>query len=45
MAEVADPAGQAQGGPDLVHRRFDAIAPDLLSYGDMTEVETAEGKI
>ncbi|WP_432034355.1 IS3 family transposase [Streptomyces antibioticus] len=37
--------GKRRAAPDLVHRRFDAVAPDLLWYGDMTEIETGEGKI
>src|SRR5882757_9437872 len=37
--------GKRKASPDLVHRRFDAVAPDLLWYGDMTEIETGEGKI
>lgn len=32
--------GKRKAAPDLVHRRFDAVAPDLLWYGDMTEIET-----
>ncbi|MDQ0764994.1 IS3 family transposase [Streptomyces canus] len=37
--------GKRKAAPDLVRRRFDAVAPDLLWYGDMTEIETDEGKI
>ncbi|MEH0518397.1 IS3 family transposase [Streptomyces stelliscabiei] len=37
--------GKRKAAPDLVRRRFDAVAPDLLWYGDMTEIETGEGKI
>jgi putative transposase len=37
--------GKREAAPDLVRRRFDAVAPDLLWYGDMTEIETGEGKI
>ncbi len=37
--------GKRKAAPDLMHRRFDAVAPDLLRYGDMTEIETGEGKI
>ncbi|MFJ4717611.1 IS3 family transposase [Streptomyces luteogriseus] len=37
--------GKRRAAPDLVRRRFDAVAPDLLWYGDMTEIETGEGKI
>ncbi|MFE5096189.1 DDE-type integrase/transposase/recombinase [Streptomyces sp. NPDC056638] len=28
-----------------MHRRFDAVAPDVLWVGDMTEIETGEGKL
>ncbi len=31
--------------PDLVHRCFDAVAPDVLWCGDMTEIVTGEGKV
>ncbi|WP_328903441.1 IS3 family transposase [Streptomyces sp. NBC_00441] len=37
--------GKRKAAPDLVNRRFDAVAPDVLWYGDMTEIETGEGKI
>ncbi|MGH3627176.1 MAG: IS3 family transposase [Sciscionella sp.] len=30
---------------DLVRRNFDAVAPDVLWCGDMTEIVTAEGRI
>ncbi|MGW6360661.1 IS3 family transposase [Streptomyces sp. NPDC055092] len=30
---------------DLVLRRFDAIAPDVLWWGDMTEIDTGKGKL
>jgi putative transposase len=30
---------------DLVRRHFDAVAPDVLWCGDMTEIDTGEGKI
>ena len=30
---------------DLVRRNFDAVAPDVLWCGDMTEIETVEGKV
>ncbi|MGY4967434.1 hypothetical protein [Streptomyces sp. 900105245] len=30
---------------DLVGRHFDAIAPNVLWVGDMTEINTAEGKL
>ncbi|WP_181009427.1 IS3 family transposase [Streptomyces sp. SM11] len=28
--------GKRKAAPDLVNRRFDAVAPDVLRYGDMT---------
>lgn len=31
--------------PDLVRRGFDTIAPNVLWWGDMTEIETGEGKV
>ncbi|MFI1169528.1 IS3 family transposase [Streptomyces sp. NPDC020801] len=37
--------GKRKAARDLVRRRFDAIAPDVLWWGDMTEVETGEGKL
>ena len=37
--------GKRRASPDLVHRKFDAIAPDVLWVGDMTEIETDEGKL
>ncbi|MFJ9523415.1 IS3 family transposase [Kitasatospora sp. NPDC101801] len=37
--------GKRRAAPDLVHRRFDAVAPDVLWVGDMTEIETDEGKL
>ncbi|MEV7238659.1 IS3 family transposase [Streptomyces sp. NPDC051020] len=36
--------GKRRAAPDLVHRRFDAVAPDVLWVGGMTEIETGEGK-
>jgi transposase InsO family protein len=36
--------GKHRAAPDLVRRRFDAVAPDILWVGDMTEIETGEGK-
>ncbi|MFJ8159263.1 DDE-type integrase/transposase/recombinase, partial [Streptomyces sp. NPDC094468] len=30
---------------DLVLRRFDTIAPNILWWGDMTEIDTDEGKL
>jgi putative transposase len=37
--------GRRNAARDLVRRRFDAIAPDVLWWGDMTEIETGEGKL
>ncbi|MDJ0346761.1 DDE-type integrase/transposase/recombinase [Streptomyces sp. H10-C2] len=37
--------GKRRAAPDLVHRRFDAVAPDVLWAGDVTEIETGEGKL
>ncbi|MEU9014673.1 IS3 family transposase [Streptomyces sp. NPDC048479] len=37
--------GKRKAARDLVLRRFDAIAPDVLWVGDMTEIETGEGKL
>ncbi|MEU5431714.1 IS3 family transposase [Streptomyces olivoreticuli] len=37
--------GKRKAARDLVLRRFDAIAPDVLWWGDMTEIETGEGKL
>lgn len=37
--------GKRRAAPDLVHRRFDAVAPNVLWVGDMTEIETGEGKL
>ncbi|MET8413917.1 DDE-type integrase/transposase/recombinase, partial [Streptomyces sp. NPDC005195] len=37
--------GKRKTAPDLVRRKFDAIAPDVLWWGDMTEIETGEGKL
>jgi len=37
--------GKRKAARDLVLRRFDAIAPDVLWWGDMTEIETDEGKL
>ncbi|MGY4967445.1 transposase [Streptomyces sp. 900105245] len=50
-AEVAGDLGVHEGTLQtwvhraLVLRRFDAIAPDVLWWGDMTEIETGEGKL
>jgi len=37
--------GKRKAARDLVHRRFDAVSPDVLWVGDMTEVDTGEGKL
>ncbi|WP_159048061.1 IS3 family transposase [Streptomyces sp. WM6378] len=37
--------GKRKAARDLALRRFDAIAPDVLWWGDMTEIETGEGKL
>jgi putative transposase len=37
--------GKRKAAPDLVRRKFDAIAPDVLWWGDMTEIDTGEGKL
>lgn len=37
--------GKRRAAPDLVRRKFDAVAPDVLWVGDMTEIETGEGKV
>ncbi|MFF3897296.1 DDE-type integrase/transposase/recombinase [Streptomyces sp. NPDC001812] len=37
--------GKRKTAPDLVRRGFDAVAPDVLWWGDMTEIETGEGKL
>lgn len=37
--------GKRKTAPDLVRRKFDAIAPTVLWWGDMTEIETGEGKL
>jgi transposase InsO family protein len=37
--------GKRRAAPDLVHRTFNAIAPDVLWAGDMTEIDTDEGKL
>ena len=37
--------GRREAAPDLVRRIFDAVAPDVLWVGDMTEIETGEGKL
>ncbi|MEU9015703.1 IS3 family transposase [Streptomyces sp. NPDC048479] len=37
--------GKRKTARDLVLRRFDAIAPNILWWGDMTEIDTDEGKL
>jgi putative transposase len=37
--------GKRKTAPDLVRRKFDAIAPNVLWWGDMTEIDTGEGKL
>ncbi|UQT54927.1 IS3 family transposase [Streptomyces durmitorensis] len=37
--------GKRTTATDLVRRKFDAIAPNVLWWGDMTEIETGEGKL
>jgi putative transposase len=37
--------GKRPAARDVVWRHFDAIAPDVLWVGDMTEIETSEGKL
>jgi putative transposase len=37
--------GKRKAAKDLVGRHFDAIAPDVLWVGDMTEIDTDEGKL
>jgi putative transposase len=37
--------GKRPVAPDLVRRKFTAIAPNLLWCGDLTEVDTDEGKL
>jgi transposase InsO family protein len=37
--------GKRRAAPDLVHRTFNVIAPDVLWAGDMTEIDTGEGKL
>ncbi|MCH0561551.1 IS3 family transposase [Streptomyces sp. MUM 16J] len=37
--------GKRKAAKNLVGRHFDAIAPDVLWVGDMTEIETGEGKL
>ncbi|WP_373464495.1 DDE-type integrase/transposase/recombinase [Streptomyces sp. V4I2] len=37
--------GKRQAAPDFVRRDFTAEAPDLVWCGDMTEIDTGEGKL
>jgi transposase InsO family protein len=37
--------GKRPAARDLVRRHFDAVAPDLLWVGDMTGIDTSEGKL
>jgi putative transposase len=37
--------GRRPAARDLVRRHFDAVAPDVLWCGDMTEIGTGEGKL
>lgn len=37
--------GKRPAAPDLVRRRFIAVAPNVLWCGDLTEVDTDEGKL
>ncbi|MEU7384858.1 IS3 family transposase [Streptomyces sp. NPDC042207] len=37
--------GKRKTAPDLVRRGFDAVAPNVLWWGDMTEIDTGEGKL
>jgi transposase InsO family protein len=39
------PQGKRGAAPDLVRRGFDAVSPNVLWVGDMTEIETGEGKL
>lgn len=38
-------AGKRAAARDLVHRNFDAAAPNVLWCGDLTEIMTGEGKL
>ncbi|MEN3305382.1 MAG: putative transposase [Micromonosporaceae bacterium] len=38
-------AGKRPVAPDRVRRQFTAVAPDVLWCGDLTEVQTDEGKL
>ncbi|MEU8804942.1 IS3 family transposase [Spirillospora sp. NPDC048819] len=37
--------GRRQAAPDLVRRNFNAVAPDLLWVGDVTQIDTDEGPL
>ncbi|WP_282202960.1 IS3 family transposase [Kitasatospora fiedleri] len=37
--------GKRKVARDLVHRHFDAVAPNVLRVGDMTEIDTGEGRL
>ncbi|WP_431675983.1 IS3 family transposase [Kitasatospora sp. KL5] len=37
--------GKRKAARDLVHRHFDAVSPNVLWCGDMTEIDTGEGKL
>jgi putative transposase len=37
--------GKRPAAPDLVQRKFTAVAPNVLWCGDLTEIETEEGKL
>lgn len=37
--------GKRKAARDLVGRHFDAVAPNVLWVGDMTEIDTVEGKL
>jgi transposase InsO family protein len=37
--------GKRPASPDLVRRKFDAVAPDVLWCGDVTQIDTDEGKL
>ncbi|RBQ11618.1 IS3 family transposase [Spongiactinospora rosea] len=37
--------GRRPAAPDLVRRKFTAVAPDVLWCGDVTQIDTGEGKL
>jgi transposase InsO family protein len=37
--------GKRPAAPDLVRRKFSAVAPNVLWCGDLTEIDTDEGKL